>query len=125
MLFITKMVLNKKHRFVLYALYQYLREANKRFSDKPLEMSVSKSVFIEALKKTKIADKGKRALYRNLEILEKKKLVKYENKFLKPTEKGLKVFSAMHKEIFPFIHLIDTLRLESDSMTSRAQTYFK
>jgi hypothetical protein len=119
------MVLNKKHRFVLYALYQYLREANKKYSDKPLEMSVSKSVFIEALKKTKIAEKGERALYKNLEILEKKKLVKYENKFLKPTEKGLKVFSAMHKEIFPFIHLIDTLRLESDSMTSRAQTYFK
>ena len=119
------MRLNKKHKFILYILYQFLRESNKRFSDKPLKMSVSKIVFIEALKKTKIADKSERALYRNLEVLEKKKLIKYENKFLKPTVKGLKLFTEMHKEVFPYIHAVEIIKKEAPRMTRKAQTYFK
>jgi len=119
------MRLSKKHKFILYALYQYLREANKRFADMPLKMSVSKIHFIEALKKTKIADKSERALYRNLEVLEKKKLIKYENKFLKPTKRGLKLFLAMHKDIFPFIHAVAIIKQEAPRMSRKAQTYFK
>lgn len=119
------MALSKKHKFVLYALYQYITEANKLFASQSLEMSVSKIVFIGALKKTKIADKSERALYRNLEILEKKKLLKYENKFLKPTERGLKMFEAMNQEIFPFIHAVDVIKKDALSMSKKAQTYFK
>jgi len=119
------MKISKKHKFVLYTLYQFLRQANKRLKDKPLEMSVSKIDFIKALKKTGIAEKGERALYRNLEVLEKKKLIKYENKFLMPTVKGLKMFLAMHKEIFPFLHAIEIIKKEASTMSRRAQTYFK
>lgn len=119
------MRLNKKHKFILYALYQFLREANKRFTDKPLKMSVSKIVFIEALKKTKIADKSERALYRNLEVLEKKKLIRYENKFLKPTKRGLNMFISMHREIFPYLHATAILKKEAPRMSRKAQTYFK
>ncbi len=119
------MALSKKHKFVLYALYQYLNEANKLFTHQSLEMSVSKSIFIEALKKTKIADKSERALYRNLEILEKKKLLKYENKFLKPTEKGLKMFTGIQETVYPYLHAVDVIRKETLSMSKKAQTYFK
>ena len=119
------MNLNKKHKFILYALYHYLREANKQFKDKPLEMSVSKIVFIDALKKTNIADKSERALYRNLEILESKNLITYENKFLKPTIKGLKMFLEMHKELFPYIHMVGIIKQEANTMAKKSQTYFK
>jgi hypothetical protein len=119
------MRLSKKHKFILYILYQFLREANKRFKDKPLEMSVSKIVFIDALKKTKIAEKSERALYRNLEVLEKKKLIKYENRFLKPTKRGLKMFLSMHKDLFPYIHALDIIKKEASTMSRKAQTYFK
>jgi hypothetical protein len=119
------MRLSKKHKFILYTLYQFLREANKRFKDEPLEMSVSKVNFIDALKKTGIAEKSERALYRNLEVLEKKKLIKYENKFLKPTKKGLKLFMSMHKELFPFMHAMDIIKKEATRMSRKAQTYFK
>ena len=119
------MRLSKKHKFILYILYQYLKEANKRFKDKPLQMSVSKIHFIHALKKTKIAEKSERALYRNLEVLEKKKLIKYENKFLKPTVKGLKLFLQMHRDLFPFTHAIEIIKKEAATMSRKAQTYFK
>ena len=121
----SSMGLSKKHKFILYILYQFLREANKRLKDKPLEMSVSKIHFIKALKKTGIAEKSERALYRNLEILEKKKLIKYENKFLMPTKRGLKLFTAMHIEIFPFIHALKIIKKEAPRMSRKAQTYFK
>ncbi len=119
------MRLSKKHRFVLYALYQYLKEANKQLSDKPLEMSVSKIVFIEALMKSKIADKSQRALYKNLELLEKKKLIEYENKFLKPTPRGLKLFLEMHKEISPYFHMVDIIKTDIGNMGRKIQTFFK
>lgn len=119
------MRLNKKHKFILYILYQFLKEANKRLKYKPLEMSVSKIHFIKALKKTGIADKSERALYRNLEILEKKKLIKYENRFLMPTKKGLTLFLSMHKEIFPFIHAVQIIKKQTPGMSKKAQTYFK
>lgn len=119
------MKLNRKHRFILYALYQYLREANKQLSDKPLEMSVSKIVLIEALKKSRIADKSERALYKNLEILEKKKLIKYENKFLKPTPTGLKMFLEMHSEMVPYFHMVSVIKNDVRNLGRKVQTYFK
>ena len=77
------MKLNKKHQFILYALMQYLKKLNKKFEDKPLEASVSKIDFIRLLQNLKIVEKSQRGLYKNLEVLEKKKLIRYENKFLK------------------------------------------
>ena len=73
--------LNKKHQFMLYALMKYLIKLNKKYKDQPLEASVSKIDFIKLLQKLKIVEKSERGLYKNLEILEKKKFIKYENKF--------------------------------------------
>ena len=120
-----KKSLSKKHQFVLFALYRYLQEANKRFKKAPLSVSVSKSIFIDFLKKQKLADKTERALYKNLEFLEKKKLIKYENRFLKPTKKGLKIYQTLLKEIAPYIHLLKTIKGDVTKMTKRAQAFFK
>ena len=119
------MRISKKHLFVLFALYQYLREANKQFQRAPLTVSVSKIVFIELLKKLKLADKSERALYKNLEVLEKKKLLRYENRFLKPTKRGLKLYKKMLEEFEPYFHLMHTIKGDVAKLTRKAQTFFK
>ena len=119
------MRLNKKHQFILYALMKYLRKLNRRFENEPLEASVSKIDFIRLLQGLKIIEKSQRGLYKNLEILEKKKLIRYENKFLKLTEKGLNAVKQKESELFPYLKLI--VKIEKGKITPpRApQTYFK
>lgn len=103
---------------------KYLEKINKRFSDKPLEASVSKIDFIKLLKELDIVDKTERSLYKNLEVLEKKKLIVYENRFLKLTSKGLKVCMQKEKEIYPYLKLIVKLG-KSLKKRTLAQTYFR
>ena len=116
--------LSKKHKFVLYSLMEYLKKLNKRFKDKPLKASVSKIDFIRLLQNLKIVEKSQRGLYKNLEILEKRKLIRYENKFLKLTQRGLKVVQEKENELNPYIRLLVDLE-KTDIKTSKAQTYFK
>lgn len=117
------MSLNKKHQFVLYALMEYLKELNEKFSDKPLEASVSKIDFIRLLQDLKIVEKSERGIYKNLEILENKKLIKYENKFLKLTEKGLKATKQKELELYPYSRL--TVTLKNSKPVTSPQSYFK
>lgn len=116
--------LSKKHEFILYSLMKYLEKLNKKFSDQPLEASVSKIQFINLLKDLEIVEKTERGLYKNLQVLEKKKLILYENRFLKLTEKGYKLITEKEKELFPYLKLIVTLRTKAEKSKS-AQTYFK
>jgi len=116
--------LSKKHQFVLYSLMEYLKKINKRFKDKPLEASVSKIDFIRLLQNLNIIEKSQRGLYKNLEILEKKKFIEYENRFLKLTKKGLKIVQQKENEINPYIRLLVDLE-KAEIKTSKAQTYFK
>ncbi len=119
------MKLSKKHQFILYALMKYLKKLNKKFEHQPLEASVSKIDFIKLLLKLKIVDKSQRSLYKNLEILEKKKLIKYENRFLKLTEKGLKIVQAKDKELYPYLRLIVNIEKGKIPTRKSPQTYFK
>ena len=119
------MKLNKKHEFILYALMRYLKKLNKRFEDKPLEASVSKIDFIRMLLKLGIVEKSQRGLYRNLEILQKKKLIRYENKFLKLTERGLKVVRKKELQLYPYLKLIVKMEKGKVKTTKSPQSYFK
>lgn len=116
--------ISKKHEFILYALVRYLRKLNKRFEDKPLEASVSKIYFIRMVKDLRIAEKSVRSLYKNLEILEKKKFIKYDKKTLRLTEKGLKIARKKEDELLPFIKLIVSLEKRAPKST-HTQTHFK
>jgi len=118
------MKINKKQLFILYALMRYLRKINRKFKHKPLEASVSKINFIKLLKNLQIVHKSQRGLYKNLEILEKKKLIKYETRFLKLTKKGLKFVEEKEKELFPYLKLIFTLE-KKIKMPKSPQTRFK
>jgi len=119
------MRLNKKHEFVLYALMKYLKKLNQRFEHQPLEASVSKIDFIRLLQNLKIVEKSQRGLYRNLEVLEKRKLIKYENRFLKLTEKGLKIVKKKELQLYPYFKLIITLEKSHLKPKHDPQSYFK
>ncbi|MBD3249217.1 hypothetical protein GF336_04175 [Candidatus Woesearchaeota archaeon] len=119
------MKLNKKYEFILYALKTYLKKLNRKFEDKPLEASVSKIDFIRLLQSLKIIDKSQRGLYKNLEILEKKKFIRYETQFLKLTDKGLKMTQQKEKDLFPYLKLIVNLEKEKIKAIKSSQTYFK
>ena len=118
-------MISKKHQFILYALMKYLKKINKKFEDKPLEASVSKIQFIKLLRNLKIVEKSQRGLYKNLETLEKKKLIQYENRFLKLTEKGLKTVNEKEEELYPYLKLIVNIEKGKIKTSKSPQTYFK
>ena len=119
------MKLNKKHQFILYSLMKYLKKLNKKFEDQPLEASVSKIDFIRLLKNLKIIEKSQRGLYRNLEILEKKKLIRYENRFLKLTDRGLKAVKEKDADLYPYLRLIVNMEKGKVKASKSPQSYFK
>jgi len=89
-------------RLALYSFGQCHKQLNKRFDNAPLDVAISKSAFIETLLSGGLKKK-ERAWYKNLELLEKKKLISYSDKELRFTEKGYKAFVTIKKCITPFV----------------------
>ena len=116
---LNRKMLSLPLKLTLYSLGQCYRQLNRRFDNAPLEVAISKVVFIETL--LRAMEKKERALYRNLELLQKKKLISYTNKELRFTERGYKHFLNIQKKIEPFIrhqqfwssHLPDNKGLQS------------
>ena len=119
------MQLTPTHRFILFTLGVWYLEANKKLRDKQLGVSISKSIFIDIVKKAGVVEKQPRALYKNLELLEKMKLIKYESKSLSLTKKGEKVFSKVYNYNKPYLEVIKLLA-EKDPLnySKRLQTRF-
>lgn len=99
------MKLAKPQRLILHALGQFYSSLNQPLVEKPVLARTSKIAFIEHLLESKIISKQERALYKNLETLEQKKLITYENKMIIFTEVGLKELEKINKEVQRFIHL--------------------
>ena len=118
------MKLNKRHKYVLYALVKYLEQANRRVKKRLLKVSVSKIVFINVLKGLKIIEKSQRALYKNLEVLEKKKLIKYDNKYLRMTERGMKMVEEIENEMKPYREIARNVRKKELLKLSKAPQAF-
>lgn len=106
------MKLAKPQRLILHALGQFYTSLNQPLVEKPVQMRTSKIAFIEHLLQSKIISKQERALYRNLETLENKKLISYENKMIRFTESGLKELEKINQEIQQFIFLEQYFRQE-------------
>ena len=104
---------------------KYLKKLNRKFEKQPLEASVSKIDFIRMLLNLKIVEKAQRSLYKNLEMLERKKLIRYENRFLKLTEKGLKIVKKKDKELYPYLKIIITMEKGKIKTKRSPQSYFK
>ena len=99
------MKLTKAQRLILYALGHFYTALNQPLVEKPVQVRTSKIAFIEHLLAAKIVSKQERALYKNLETLEQKKLISYENKMIIFTEFGLREVEKINKEIQQFIDL--------------------
>ena len=93
------MKLTLTQRLILYALGHFYQSLNQPLTEKPLQLETSKITFIEHLKKSQTVTKQERALYKNLEMLEKKRLIDYENHMIKFTEFGLQELQKVDKEI--------------------------
>ena len=101
------MSLNKTQQRILYSLGQCYQKLNEPYQDKPLNVMISKIAFIELLKQAEFVQKQSRALYKNLELLEKKKLIGYADKKIRLTPKGQRFFNKIEKEVKPFVRIKD------------------
>jgi hypothetical protein len=117
--------LSEKHQFILYSLYKYLTAINRRFENEPLAASIMKIDFIKLLLELKIVEKSERALYKNLEILEEQKCIKYESHFLKLTTKGLKLALRIESHTLPFLRLWEQISNGDVKTLKAVQSYFK
>ena len=112
--------------YILFTLGKWFDEANKKVKSKGLEVSISKTVFIGLVKKAEFAKKQARALYKNLEILEKRKLVSYMNKELKLTARGRKLYQEINSRLDPFFQVFQKLKSKNPiGYTKKLQTVFK
>ena len=99
------MKLTKTQRLILFALGHFYTSLNQPLVEKPLQVRTSKIAFIEHLRQSTIISKQERALYKNLETLENRKLISYENKMIMFTELGLQELEKINKEMKQFISL--------------------
>ena len=95
-------MLSKPHKLMLYSLGQCYRQLNKRFDNIPLDVSISKTIFIDALVESGLLGKTPRAVYKNLERLQRRKYISYSDKELRFTERGYKIFFELEKEMIPY-----------------------
>jgi hypothetical protein len=117
--------MTKKQNIILFTLGMWYLEANKNIK-KGLEVAISKSVFIDLIKKANLTEKKERALYKNLESLEKQKLINYSNKNLSLTMRGQKLFNKIKNDISPFLGILTRIKSKDPlSYTRKAQTVFK
>jgi coproporphyrinogen III oxidase-like Fe-S oxidoreductase len=115
---------SEKSALMLFALGQYYKEVNKKFNA-PMQVAISKVDFIQLVQKAGITEKKERSIYRNLEILEKEKLIAYKNHMMQLTPKGMKMFAKLEKQVRPYIKIIHTVESQSLSKyTKKAQAVF-
>ncbi|MBN1544861.1 hypothetical protein JW898_05370 [Candidatus Woesearchaeota archaeon] len=88
-----------KKKEMLFILGQFLKETDRKFSETPLLVSISKAEFIDGIREMQIIKKKERAVYRNLEDLEKEKYVVYDNKNLSLSRKGFNEYEKIRQEL--------------------------
>lgn len=96
------MKLTKTERLILYSLGQFYQKLNQPLQEKPVRLRTSKIAFIELIMASEAITKQERALYKNLEALEGKRLIAYDKRVIRFTEKGLRILERINKEIGQF-----------------------
>ena len=104
----AKAKINIKYKIVMYTLGWYEELISKNIT-KGIEVVLPKYIFIHFIKNIGVISKGERALYRNLEFLEKKKFISYTNKDITITPKGKNFYNQIKKEVQPFIDVMQAI----------------
>src|SRR3989338_9021996 len=99
------MKVTKTEKLMLYALSEFYHRLNQPLEKTPLEINTSKIIFIELLLQTQTILKKERAIYKNLEALERKKLISYEHKIIKFTDQGILQLKKIQRELQPFMEI--------------------
>lgn len=119
------MELSRVHHLMMFTLGSWYNQAGKKLEGRPLELAITKSVFIQALMKAGIAGKKERALYHNLEMLGRKKLIDYKGKCLTLTKRGIRQFNIIDRQVSPYMKVLDVLHQKDPlQYTRHAQTRF-
>lgn len=93
------MAITGKKKEMLFILGGFLRETNRRFSTTPLKVTISKAEFIDGIREMGAVSTKERAVYRNLEELEKDKYIVYDDKKnLSMSKKGYGEYERLFKE---------------------------
>lgn len=100
------MGLTNKQKYMLFILGEYYKKERRRLKKSFLDIAISKPVFIDLVMESGLVSKKERAVYKNLEVLERKRLIFYENRMLKLTNRGIKRFIELEKAIFPYLTAI-------------------
>lgn len=120
------MNLSKVDQVMLFTLGNWYLEAGKRLEGRPLQLCISKAAFIKAIMAAGMAGKKERALYRNLEDLEKRKLVSYKTKNLALTRQGEHQFARIQNDLRPYQTVLTVLSNKDPlTYTRAAQTRFR
>jgi hypothetical protein len=119
------MKLNIKEKLMLYALGRYYDMSAKVLPNESLAIHLPKSVFIDFVKKVELFDKGERAIYRNLEYLESRKLVSYYNKNLILTERGRSLYEKIKSEVRPYFEMNRIIVNDRVKESKKLQTVFR
>ncbi len=104
------MNLTNTQKLILHSLGQFYQAINQPLIEKPVRLRTSKITFIELLLKCRAMSKQARAVYKNLETLEKKRMIEYESRMIRFTERGLKHLKRVEKEIRPFVEVENHFR---------------
>ena len=117
------MSLTNKQKYMLFILGEYYKKERNRLGKSFLDIAISKPVFIDLVLSSGLVSKKSRAVYKNLEVLEKKKLIFYENRMLKLTEQGFKRFGELEDAISPYLTAMRIIR-GGKAKAKKSQTIF-
>ena len=87
-----------KKKEMLFILGQFFKKTNRMFSKSVLDVSVSKAEFIDVILSVGAVAKQKRAIYRNLESLQKGKYIIYDDRKLRFSKKGYNEYVKIKTE---------------------------
>ena len=119
------MRLTIKTKLMLFALGEYYKQVNEQLRDKSRQVVIPKTDFINVVKKTGITQKQPRAIYRNLEILEKKKFIAYKGRFLRLTPAGMRAVANIEATIAPYLNILELFKQKKVmEYTKKPQTVF-
>ena len=116
---------NSAKKEMLFVLGQFFNKTNRRFSKLYLDVSVSKAEFIDVIKGMNAASKTERALYRNLETLQKEKYLVYNDRKLQMTKKGFAEYDKTCSELERLKMLSYTIEKEKIKFKRKTQTRLK
>lgn len=114
-----------KTKEMLFILGQFFRETDRRFSSAPLRIQIPKVEFIEAIRAMGVLDKKDRAVYKNLEALQKARLISYKGRNLSLTHKGHSRYLRLCREIEHYNDILSTIKSGKISFRRKTQTRFR